>query len=251
MSELDQGHFLLLESGEAKPDAKEVEKTKEAQPAASPQSTPKDAPTPKEARTQRSEGGRAAALQSSLRKRNEPPAEISAKRKETASQQLGQVVERAAKSARSGEGAPVKKLPVAPKARLAARFASPKATGESTAASPSLTPRASPPAHIVVDATTPGATPVEPPEPPEPPEPQAPAEQPAEPAAETAVPMEVTTAPMPSVADVEAQNRWAELENAFVALEAERDGDLAGFWGSVRHGRPRGEIAEELVWLQL
>ena len=27
---------------------------------------------------------------------------------------------------------------------------------------------------------------------------------------------------------------WAELENAFVALEAERDGDLAGFWGSVR-----------------
>ncbi|CAK9013466.1 unnamed protein product [Durusdinium trenchii] len=116
------------ESGEAKPDAKEVEKTKEAQPAASPQSTPKDAPTPKE-----------------------PPAEISAKRKETASQQLGQVVERAAKSARSGEGAPVKKLPVAPKARLAVLAPAPKATGESTAASPSLTPRASPPAHIVVD----------------------------------------------------------------------------------------------------
>ena len=56
------------------------------------------------------------------------------------------------------------------------------------------------------EATTPGATPVEPPEPPEP---QAPAEQPAEPAAETAVPMEVTTAPMPSVADVEAQNRFS------------------------------------------
>lgn len=119
------------ESGEAKPDAKEVEKTKEAQPAASPQSTPKDAPTPKE-----------------------PPAEISAKRKETASQQLGQVVERAAKSARSGEGAPVKKLPVAPKAGAPGQTVlapAPKATGESTAASPSLTPRASPPAHIVVD----------------------------------------------------------------------------------------------------